>query len=174
VAYQDSPETQRGPLRANHLAGASAKAGRRLGYLLTSSEAATVDCRQTGFRRQANEQDVIGRVWIFAGPLRGPRQSLAKPTWADVAKLYPRSWPAPTQNGSRLKGTATVEFKVPLIGGKIESIIGRQLVEQISSILRFTAKWITEQPDAGLPCDVAHTRREGRGKPDTPKRHEPS
>jgi hypothetical protein len=52
---------------------------------------------------------------------------------------------APTQNGSRLKGTATVEFKVPLIGGKIESIIGRQLVEDISSILRFTAKWITEQ-----------------------------
>jgi hypothetical protein len=44
-----------------------------------------------------------------------------------------------------LKGTVTVEFKVPLIGGKIESIIGRQLVEQISSILRFTAKWITEQ-----------------------------
>jgi hypothetical protein len=37
-----------------------------------------------------------------------------------------------------------VEFNVPLIGGKIESMIGRQLVEQISAMLRFTAEWITE------------------------------
>ena len=51
---------------------------------------------------------------------------------------------APAQNGSRLKCTATVEFKVPLVGGKIESLIGRQLVEQFSVIQRFTAKWITE------------------------------
>ena len=51
---------------------------------------------------------------------------------------------APAQNGSRLKCTATVEFKVPLVGGKIESFIGRQLVQQISEIQRFTAKWITE------------------------------
>jgi Protein of unknown function (DUF2505) len=51
---------------------------------------------------------------------------------------------APAQNGSRLKCTATVEFKVPLIGGKIESMIGRQLVEQSSAMLRFTAEWITE------------------------------
>ena len=51
---------------------------------------------------------------------------------------------APAQNGSRLKCTATVEFKVPLIGGKIESMIGRQLVEQISAMLRFTAEWLTE------------------------------
>jgi hypothetical protein len=51
---------------------------------------------------------------------------------------------APAQNGSRLKCTATVEFNVPLIGGKIESMIGRQLVEQISALHRFTAEWITE------------------------------
>jgi Protein of unknown function (DUF2505) len=51
---------------------------------------------------------------------------------------------APAQNGSRMKCTATVEFKVPLVGGKIESLIGRQLVQQISEIQRFTAKWITE------------------------------
>lgn len=37
---------------------------------------------------------------------------------------------APAQNGSRLKCTATVEFKVPLIGGKIESYVGRQMVEE--------------------------------------------
>jgi hypothetical protein len=51
---------------------------------------------------------------------------------------------APAQNGSRLKCTATVEFKVPLIGGKIESMIGGQLVEQVSAMLRFTAEWITK------------------------------
>ena len=51
---------------------------------------------------------------------------------------------APAQNGSRLKCTATVEFKVPLIGGKIESYVGRQMVEQTPVMLRFTAKWITE------------------------------
>jgi hypothetical protein len=52
---------------------------------------------------------------------------------------------APAQNGSRLKCTATVEFKVPLVGGKIESLIGRQLAKQFSAVQGFTAKWITEQ-----------------------------
>jgi Protein of unknown function (DUF2505) len=51
---------------------------------------------------------------------------------------------APARNGSRLKCTATVEFKVPLIGGKIEGLIGRQLAQQFSVIGGFTAKWITE------------------------------
>jgi hypothetical protein len=51
---------------------------------------------------------------------------------------------APTQNGSRMKCTATVEFKVPLVGGQIESVMGRLLVQQMSVIQRFTADWITE------------------------------
>lgn len=51
---------------------------------------------------------------------------------------------APAQNGSRLECTATVEYKVPLIGGKIESMIGPQLVEQFSAALKFTVEWITE------------------------------
>lgn len=51
---------------------------------------------------------------------------------------------APAQNGSRLKCKATVEFKVPLVGGKIESFIGRQVVQQIAVMQRFTTKWITE------------------------------
>ena len=51
---------------------------------------------------------------------------------------------APAQNGSRLKCTATVEFKVPLVGGKIESYMGRQMVEETPVMLRFTTKWITE------------------------------
>jgi Protein of unknown function (DUF2505) len=51
---------------------------------------------------------------------------------------------APARNGSRLECTATVEFKVPLVGGKIESLLGRQLAKQFSVIQGFTAKWITE------------------------------
>jgi Protein of unknown function (DUF2505) len=50
----------------------------------------------------------------------------------------------PERNGSRLKCTATAEVKIPLVGGKIESYVGRQMVEQTSVMLRFTAKWITE------------------------------
>jgi Protein of unknown function (DUF2505) len=50
----------------------------------------------------------------------------------------------PTRKGSRLDCSATVEFKVPLVGGKIENFIGGQLVEQISVILDFTTNWITE------------------------------
>jgi hypothetical protein len=51
---------------------------------------------------------------------------------------------APAQDRSRLMCTATVDVKVPLVGGKIESLMGRGLVQQISEIQRFTAKWITE------------------------------
>jgi hypothetical protein len=37
-----------------------------------------------------------------------------------------------------------VEFKIPLVGGKIESIVGRQVIEQIAAIQRFTTAWITQ------------------------------
>ena len=49
---------------------------------------------------------------------------------------------APARNGSRLNCTATVEFNVPLVGGKIESVIGRSLAHQFSDVQRFTANWI--------------------------------
>ncbi|WP_319447279.1 MULTISPECIES: DUF2505 domain-containing protein [unclassified Mycobacterium] len=51
---------------------------------------------------------------------------------------------APAQNRSRLNCTATVNVKVPLIGGKLESLLGRQTVEETPAMLRFTAKWISE------------------------------
>jgi hypothetical protein len=51
---------------------------------------------------------------------------------------------APAQNGSRLQCTASVEFKVPLVGGQIESFIGGQMAEQFSAMERFTTNWITE------------------------------
>lgn len=50
----------------------------------------------------------------------------------------------PTPEGSRLECSATVEYKVPFVGGKIEGFIGGQLVDQISAVQDFTTKWITE------------------------------
>ena len=52
---------------------------------------------------------------------------------------------APTQDGSRLGFAATVEVRVPLVGGKIESYIGGQLAEQIHAMQRFTTAWITQK-----------------------------
>jgi Protein of unknown function (DUF2505) len=51
---------------------------------------------------------------------------------------------APDQNGTRLRCTATVQVKVPLVGGTIEKFVGRQMAEETPVMLRFTAKWITE------------------------------
>jgi Protein of unknown function (DUF2505) len=51
---------------------------------------------------------------------------------------------APTQSGSRLTLTGTVEFKVPLVGGTIESFIAREFARGIPEIQRFTAMWVTE------------------------------
>jgi hypothetical protein len=46
--------------------------------------------------------------------------------------------------GSRLKFTTTVEVKVPVLGGTIESYVGSQLGEQMASMQRFSTMWITE------------------------------
>jgi hypothetical protein len=54
------------------------------------------------------------------------------------------AWLAPAGNGSRLRFTATVEVKIPLVGGKIENSIGAELAENIPAIQRFTTTWITE------------------------------
>lgn len=53
---------------------------------------------------------------------------------------------APTKSGggSRLEFKATVEVRVPLVGGKIETFIGSQLVELLIAEQRFTTVWITE------------------------------
>ena len=51
---------------------------------------------------------------------------------------------APAQSGSRLTFTATVEFKVPVLRGTIESYIAREFAQGISEIQRFTTGWISE------------------------------
>jgi uncharacterized protein DUF2505 len=52
--------------------------------------------------------------------------------------------PAKSGRGSRLEFTATVEVRVPLVGGKIENFIGSQLAELLIAEQRFTTVWITE------------------------------
>ena len=49
---------------------------------------------------------------------------------------------APAGSGSRLNLTGTVEFKVPLVGGKIESYLAREFAQGIPEIQRFTTTWI--------------------------------
>jgi hypothetical protein len=52
---------------------------------------------------------------------------------------------APTESGSLLRFTGTVEFKVPLVGGTIESFIAREFAQGIPNIQDFTAKWVAER-----------------------------
>jgi hypothetical protein len=47
-------------------------------------------------------------------------------------------------NGSRLTFTATVEFRVPLLGGTIESYVAREFAQGIPQIQCFTTTWISE------------------------------
>lgn len=49
---------------------------------------------------------------------------------------------APTDTGSRLEFRATVEVRIPLVGGKVEGFVGTQLVELLIAEQRFTTDWI--------------------------------
>src|SRR5271163_4366415 len=51
---------------------------------------------------------------------------------------------APTHSGSNLTLSGMVEFKVPLVGGTIESFIAREFAQGIPNIQDFTAEWVIE------------------------------
>ena len=51
---------------------------------------------------------------------------------------------APTANGSLLTLNGTVEFKVPLVGGTVESFIAREFAQGIPDVQDFTARWVSE------------------------------
>jgi hypothetical protein len=53
---------------------------------------------------------------------------------------------APAGSGSRLQFTATVEVRIPLVGGKVENFIGSQLVELLIAEQRFTTAWLEDNP----------------------------
>lgn len=50
----------------------------------------------------------------------------------------------PSGSGARLAFHADVGVRVPLVGGKLESVIGNQLIELLKTEQRFTTGWIDE------------------------------
>jgi hypothetical protein len=52
---------------------------------------------------------------------------------------------ASSGEGSQLSLSATVEFKVPLVGGKIETYVAGQFADAFADIHRFTDNWIAER-----------------------------
>jgi Protein of unknown function (DUF2505) len=52
--------------------------------------------------------------------------------------------PVTESGGARMKLRATVEVRIPLVGGKLENFIGNQLVELLIAEQRFTTTWIGE------------------------------
>ncbi len=52
--------------------------------------------------------------------------------------------PVAETGGARMKLRATIEVRVPLVGGKLENFIGNQLVELLIAEQRFTTTWIGE------------------------------
>ena len=51
---------------------------------------------------------------------------------------------APSDAHARLAFRATVEVRIPLVGGKVENFIGNQLVDLLIAEQRFTTLWIAE------------------------------
>lgn len=49
---------------------------------------------------------------------------------------------SPTPLGARIDYRVTVQVRVPLIGGKVERLIGAQLAELVAMEQRLTAEWI--------------------------------
>ena len=52
--------------------------------------------------------------------------------------------PVEGTGGSRLTFRATVQVRVPIIGGKLENIIGTRLAELVAAEQRFTTEWIAK------------------------------
>ncbi|TVS78257.1 DUF2505 domain-containing protein [Mycobacterium helveticum] len=50
--------------------------------------------------------------------------------------------PAAPSGGARLDFRITVQVRAPIIGGKVEKIIGTRLAELVAAEQRFTAEWI--------------------------------
>ena len=51
---------------------------------------------------------------------------------------------APSGDGSQFSLSGTIEFNVPLVGGRIESFVAREFAQGIGEIQRFTTRWIAE------------------------------
>lgn len=52
--------------------------------------------------------------------------------------------PIENTGGTRLTFRATVQVRVPIIGGKLENVIGTRLAELVAAEQRFTTEWIAK------------------------------
>ena len=52
---------------------------------------------------------------------------------------------APAGDASQLRCTATVKVDVRFVGGTIEGMLSRQMVDDTPEMLRFTTEWLNEQ-----------------------------
>jgi len=82
--------------------------------------------------RPVGDREVHGQVSVSAPAALGSGRGRARLT--------------PSGAGSRMEFSATVEFNVPLIGGKVEGFVARQFAEGIPDIQRFTSDWIAGHP----------------------------
>ncbi|BBZ60406.1 DUF2505 domain-containing protein [Mycolicibacterium monacense] len=56
-----------------------------------------------------------------------------------------------TATGSRMTYAGSVKVNVPLVGGRIESYMGRQTVDEIARLQEFTNDWIAENHRLSWP-----------------------
>lgn len=63
---------------------------------------------------------------------------------AGVGSGRAETWLTPMGNGSQLRFAATVEVKIPVVGGKLERAIGGELAQNVPAFQRFTTTWIAE------------------------------
>jgi hypothetical protein len=54
------------------------------------------------------------------------------------------NWLTPTGTSSQLRSAGKVDVKIPLVGGKLEKMIGASLANSIPATLNFTTIWIAE------------------------------
>lgn len=87
----------------------------------------------------------IRRAEIWTGLVGGQAEATvsgsipgAPVTVAGSARL------APSELRAHLALRATVEVRIPLVGGKVENFIGSQLVDLLIAEQRFTTMWIAE------------------------------
>ena len=83
-------------------------------------------------------------VWSPAGDGRGSAE-IAVAVQGAPGSGAGRAMLTPFGNGSKLTLSATIEFNVPVVGGRIESVVARQFAEGFADIHRFTDMWIAER-----------------------------
>ena len=115
------------------------------GFAVATTQILRAD-RLPGVVTQVHRGDLaIQRVESWTGLVDG--KAKAKVTGAIAGapvSLSGDAHLAPSDTHARLAFRATVEVRIPLVGGKVENFIGNQLVDLLIAEQRFTTLWIAE------------------------------